>query len=82
MKWKCVLLLALYCALAVDYASAQTPSARCSRWAREQTRVTRTTPPPGRSTARNAAGGGTARTRLGQRHRSYQFFYDQCMSRR
>lgn len=91
MKLKRILLLALFCAMAATDAGAQTRSARCSSWARDQMRVTRSTPQPGRgqtrgrisnSAAGNIRSGGTAGTRLGQRHRSYQFFYNQCMSRR
>lgn len=77
-------------------AMAQTKSEQCAAYAREAARQSPTTTGAARGAARGAIGGaivgeagrgaaagavvGGAR-RVAQKSRSYQYYYDQCMSR-
>jgi len=87
---------ALLLVSAYDTAWAQSKSERCAAWARNAARSTPTTTGVARGAARGAVGGaifgdagrGAAAgaviggtRRVAQRSRSYQSYYNECMSR-
>jgi uncharacterized membrane protein len=90
------LTVAVFLLAAVTAAAAETKHERCERYAHNTMESTPTSTGPVRGAARGAVGGaifgnagagaatgavvGTAR-RAHQKSRSYQYYYDNCMSR-
>jgi hypothetical protein len=91
-----ILITAALASLAAGVASAQTKAERCNAYAHDAMAQTPTSTGPLRGAARGAVGGaifgnagagaaagavvGTAR-RSNQKTKSYQYYYDSCMSR-
>ncbi|HXZ21450.1 MAG TPA: glycine zipper family protein [Pseudolabrys sp.] len=96
MKFAVTVAAVALAAVAFNTAMAQTRSESCAAYAREAARQTPTTTGVARGAARGAVGGaifgdagrGAAAgavvggtRRVAQRSRSYQFYYNECMSR-
>jgi hypothetical protein len=96
MKFALAVAGTLVSVVMLSNAMAQTKSERCAAYAREAARQSPTTTGAARGAARGAIGGaivgeagrGAAvgavvggTRRVAQKSRSYQYYYDQCMSR-